>query len=245
MREILVIREFDAFSRILAEKGFEIINLPLIKTAPLKDLSDFEAKLENLKNYDGIFLTSRNAARIFAAKIREKKKNFGGKVYVLGKRSFDLLKTENLDLVFEKEANTAREFLEKIAPEFLKNRRFLFIRGEKSLRVVPEFLKIFNAEVDEAIVYETGKILVEADKVKSISEKIEKNEIAAACFFSPSAAESFLEQFGAEILHQTRIATIGKTTAEFLEKRNLKINFVSPKSSAEDFAAGLIEYLYI
>jgi uroporphyrinogen-III synthase len=239
--KILVIRKFDEFSRILAEKGWEVINLPLIETKELEDLSDFQAKLEKLENYDGIFLTSRNAAQILAEKFREKKINFGGKVYVLGKRSFDILKTENLDLIFEKEANTAREFLGKIPSENLKNKLFLFIRGEKSLRVVPEFLgKI--AAVDETIVYKTEIITAEADKIKSISEKIEKNEIVCACFFSPSAVESFLKQFGAKVLHQIRIATIGTTTAEFLEKRNLKVDFVSSKAAAEDFAAGLIYY---
>ncbi|MCY7344670.1 MAG: uroporphyrinogen-III synthase, partial [Pyrinomonadaceae bacterium] len=63
------------------------------------------------------------------------------------------------------------------------------------------------------------------------------------CFFSPSAAASFIEQFGAEILHQTIIATIGKTTAEFFGERNLNVGFVSLKATAEDFAVALIEYL--
>ncbi len=242
MQIILVIRELDEFSRILAESGFEVINLPLIETKTVEDLSEFEARLETIENYDGIFLTSQNAARILAEKLQSKNINFGGKVYVLGKRSFDLLKTENLDLVFENEANTAREFLEKIPMEELKNKHFLFIRGEKSLRVVPDFLNNF-AEVEETIVYRTEKIAVGIDKIKAIGEKVKKGEIAAVCFFSPSAAESFLEQFGAEILHQTCIATIGKTTANFLEKRNLKVDFVSPKAAAEDFAVELIIFL--
>ena len=147
---VLVIREFDEFSRILAESGFEIINLPLIETEALRDLSGFDAQLETIEDYDGIFLTSRCAARIFAERLREKKINFSGKVYILGRRSFDLLKREKLDLVFDAGVNTAREFLEKIPLKDLKNKRFLFIRGEKSLRVVPEFLgKI--AEIDESM----------------------------------------------------------------------------------------------
>ncbi len=50
------------FSRILAENGFEVINLPLIETKPLEDLREFEAKLDKIENYDGIFLTSRKRA---------------------------------------------------------------------------------------------------------------------------------------------------------------------------------------
>ncbi len=46
MREILVVREFDNFSRILSESGLKVINCPTIEVAPLEDLSDFEAKLD-------------------------------------------------------------------------------------------------------------------------------------------------------------------------------------------------------
>ncbi len=242
MEKILVVREFDKFSEILTENGFDIINLPLIETKPLEDLREFEAKLKDITNCDGIFLTSKNAARILADKLREQNIKYGGKVYVLGKSGFEILKDANLDLVFDETANTAEEMLEDIKPEELKDKRLLFVRGEKSLRVVPDFLADL-AKVDEVVVYKSRKIAVEADKLNEICQQLEKSEISAACFFSPSGAESFLEQFGTEILHQTVIATIGKTTAEFFERRNLEVDFISPKASAENFAVEFIEYL--
>ena len=137
MKKILVIREFDKFGRILIENGFNVINLPLIETKPLEDLREFETKLKNITNCDGIFLTSKNAARVLADKLREQGINYGGKVYVLGKSGFEILKNANLDLVFDETANTAEEMLEDIKPEELRDRRLLFVRGEKSLRVVP------------------------------------------------------------------------------------------------------------
>ena len=242
MKTILVIREFDEFSQILAENNFEVINLPLIKTIEIEDLRDFAAKLDNIKIYDGIFLTSKNAARILAEKLREKNIEFNGKVYVLGRQSFEILRNKNINIVFDESANTAHGMLENIAPEYLKNKKFLFVCGEKSLRVVPEFLAK-TATVDETIVYKTLEIAVENAALKSLHEKFEQSQIAAACFFSPSAAESFIEQFGADILHQTIIATIGKTTADFFERQNLNVGFISTKAMAEDFAVELIEYL--
>ena len=242
MRKVLVAREFDEFSRILAENEFEIINLPLIETRPLEDLSDFAAKLENLATYDGLFLTSRHAASVLIEKLGENNIEFGGKVYVLGGRSFEILRGANLNLIFDEEANTAREMLEKIPAEDLKNKRFLFIRGERSLRAVPELLSEF-ATVDEAVVYKTRAAAIEIDEKENIREALEKGEFAAACFFSPSGAESFLEQFDAAALHQTRIATIGNTTADFFERRKFKVDFVSSKASAEDFAVELVKFI--
>jgi len=242
MKKILIIRSFDIFSRILSENEFELINLPLIETKPLEDLSDFELKLKAIENYDGIFLTSRNAAQIFAEKVDELKTDCSGKVYVLGKGSFEILKDKNFDLVFFEEANNAEELLEKISLDDLKNKKFLFVRGDKSLETIPNFLKNFAA-VDESIVYSNQPMYPSSNKITEITKAIEDSEIEAVCFFSPSAAESFLTTFGAEILHQTKIATIGKTTADFFERRNFEVDFVSPKASAKDFAVELIEYL--
>ncbi len=242
MKRILVAREYDVFSRILAANDYEIINLPLVETEMLDDLSEFENKLAAIENYDGIFLTSKQAAEIFRARAVNEKTNYRGKVYVLGRRSYELLKDKNLDLRFDEAANTAREMLEKVALADLKDKRFLFVRGEKSLRVVPDFLSKI-AEVDEAAVYRTKNIAIETAELNRLREKFEKGGIGCACFFSPSAAESFIEQFGAETTHLTVIATIGKTTAEFFEMRNVRVAFVASKAAAEDFAAELVEYL--
>ena len=242
MKKILVIRSFDEFSRILTENDFEIINLPVVETKPIDDLSDFEAKLKTADDFDGIFLTSKNAAQVLVQKLDELSINYAGKVYVLGKRSFEILQSKNLDLVFFETANTAEEMLEKIPLTELRNKRFLFVRGEKSLATIPNYLSGF-ATIDESIVYGNEQILLEPDTILEIYESIEKSEIEAVCFFSPSGAETFLMKFGAEILHQTIIATIGKTTADFFERQNLTVDFVSPKASAEDFAFELVKYL--
>jgi len=244
MREILVVREFDNFSQILSESGLKVINYPTTEVAPLEDLSEFEAKLDAIENYDGVFLTSANATEIFRTKLNARNVDFHGKIYVLGKRSFDLLNGENLDLIFDKAANTAQEMLESIALDELKNKRFLFVRGEKSLRVVPDFLEKIAA-VDEAIVYRSSKVTIADDKIKEIKAKSANGEIACACFFSPSAGSSFLQQFGAEVLHQIKITVIGNTTAEFFERRDLKVDLVARRATAEDFAVELIAHLEI
>ena len=241
MTAVLVVRKFDNFSRILTENSFPVINCPAIETSESENLHGLPAKI-SAKNYDGIFLTSRKAAEIVFREIFCQNFKYKGRVYVLGKSSFDLLKNTNLDLFFDERANTAREMLEAIPPADLLDKRFLFIRGEKSLRVVPEFLAN-RATIDEIIVYETRRLLVEETLRNEIETRLKTGEIGAACFFSPSGAESFLEQFDAAALRQTKIAAIGETTAEYLEKQNLKADFVAAKATAEDFASELIDYL--
>lgn len=242
MKKILVIRKFEEFSRILTENGFEIINLPTIETKPLEDLSDFEAKLKRIENYDGIFITSKIAAQIFAEKIDELNVNFAGKVYVLGMRSFEILRPKDLNLVFSEDANTAIEMLDKISPDELKDKSFLFVRGEKSLETIPNFLAEI-AVCDEAIVYRNQAKQIGFDTISEIKELFETSKIEAVCFFSPSGADAFFDKIGKEFSQNVKVAVIGKTTAEFFEKQNLQVDFVSPKATAKDFAESLIEFL--
>lgn len=241
MRAVLVVRKFDNFSQILTKKEFSVINCPAIETVKTENSRGLSAMISD-GNYDGIFLTSRKATEIVCAEVFDKMHEFGGRIYVLGKSSFEMLRGKNFDVFFDETANTAREMLARIPPENVKNKRFLFVRGDKSLGAVADFLKN-KATIDEAIVYETRRIAIDENLKNEIAAKLEIGKIAAACFFSPSGAESFLEQFGAENLHQTRIATIGKTTAEYFAGRNLKTDFTSSKANAEDFAIELTNYL--
>jgi uroporphyrinogen-III synthase len=238
----LVAREFDEFSRILSERGFTVINCSTITTTLVEDLSDFEEKLHRLPRFDGLFLTSRKATEIFRKRLGESKSAFGGKVYVFGRRGFDLLKHEGLDLYFDDSAVTVQEMLEGIDPTDLKGKRFLIICGELSLSVVQDYLSR-TSKVEKAIVYRTSAITVEPSKRAEIQIRAIRGEIGFMCFFSPSGANSFLKQFGTEVLKNTMIATIGKTTADYFAERNLKVDFISPKPTGGDFANGLIEYL--
>ncbi|MCD9185870.1 MAG: uroporphyrinogen-III synthase [Pyrinomonadaceae bacterium] len=238
MPTVLVVRKFDNFSRILQENGFSVVNLPTIETVEIENSADLNTKIA-AKNYDGIFLTSQKATEIAEREIFSKQ-NYGGKVYVLGRKSFDTLKDKNILLSFDETANTAQEMLEKITLDELKDKKFLFIRGERSLGKVKEFLKKI-ASLDEEIVYETHKIVIE-DSLK-IEIEAKRDEIVFVCFFSPSGAESFLEQFGEKFLEKTKIAVIGRTTADFFGKQNLEADFIAKKASAEDFAVELVDYL--
>jgi uroporphyrinogen-III synthase len=241
MRAVLVVRKFDNFSRTLTANEFPVINCPSIETVRHENSRTLGAQI-SAKNYDGIFLTSRRSAEILCEEAFDKNFAYGGRVYVLGKSSFEQLQGKNLDLFFRETANTAQELLALIPPADLLNKRFLFIRGDRSLGAIPDFLKD-RAALDEAIVYETRRITIDGARRREIEAKLNTGEILAACFFSPSGAESFLEQFGAQSLHQTITATIGKTTADFLEQKGLKVDFMPTTASAEDFAVELIDYL--
>lgn len=236
---ILVAREFDKFSALLKENGLAIINFPAIQTLPLEDLSELDEKLAGAEKYDGLFFTSPRAAEVFLQ--RNLPDGFRGKIYVLGNRTRLLLESAGFETVFRDRANTAEELINSFAPGEFAGKKFLFLRGDKSLRAIPELLKD-SAEIDEIIVYRTIESSINENLTGEIGEKFCRREIDWICFFSPSGVESLTKTFGDFPLSEIKIAAIGATTAKKAVEINLKVEFISPKASAEDFAFGLIEY---
>jgi uroporphyrinogen-III synthase len=237
---ILVIRSDDEFSRALREAGHEVIDLELIETRPVEDLSELREKLSRISEYDGVFFTSPAAAKIF---VRERKgtNGFYGSVYALGRRAQKVLASAGLNLKPAVAANTSEEMLNEFGDDEFIGRRFLFVCGEKSLRAIPERLA-GKATVDEVAVYNTETKNVPEDQLKDLRRRLENNEIEFVCFFSPSGVRRFAELFG-EGASNITAASIGTTTAEVAKRTGFNVDYISPNSNAADFARGLIEHL--
>ena len=237
---ILVIRERDRFSEILIENGFEVENFPVIQTLPVEDLSGLDAEIERLEIYDGLFFTSPHAARVFLSQAKAKNAKFNGKAYVLGRRAKRLFEKTDFKTVYRQAANTIEEFIDSFDKTEFAGKRFLFVRGEKSLRAIPDLLERI-ARVEEVVVYRTVE---NSDNIKNserIAEKLSQKRFDWVCFFSPSGVEGFIKRFGAEVLKNLRIAAIGTTTAKSAAEKNLEVDFISPKANAEDFALALVK----
>lgn len=239
---ILVVREFDVFSHLLTEGGFEVINFLAIQILPIEDFSELIEKIDNLNRYDGLFFTSPKATEVFLQYFENKETNFRGKIYVLGNRTKLLFENKNFEIVYRAGANTTEEFINSFENNEFAGKRFLFLRGDRSLRTIPELLKE-QSIVDEIIVYRTIENTIDETLKNIINEKFSKKEIDWICFFSPSGIESFVKTFGEFSPEKIKIAAIGVTTAKKAAENNLKVEFISPKASAEDFAFGLINYI--
>jgi len=240
MTSILVIRSDDKFSSTLREVGFDVINLELIETRPLDDLAELRVKLSKLSEYDGVFFTSPVAAEIFVSE-RNGSNGFCGGVYALGQRAQDILAAAGLKMTAPIRANTVEEMLKEFSKDEFAGKRFLFVRGEKSLRTIPNSLNGI-ADVDEVAVYKTRKAELNEAKVKEVRSRMANGEIKFVCFFSPSGIERFVELF-CNLTPNIRAAVIGTTTADAASQFGIKVEFISRRSNADDFSRGLIEHI--
>jgi uroporphyrinogen-III synthase len=238
---ILVIRGNDRFSEILREAGIEVRNLELVKTQPVSDLADLKKKLDRLPEYDGLFFTSPAAAEVFVAQARQPN-SYPGKIYALGERAKMILENAGFPVIYHDSANSAEELLASFENSEFDAKRFLFVRGDKSMRTIPDRLS-GRAVVDESIAYETRNISPTETEISGLTTEINSGRIDWICFFSPSGVAGFSEVFRDRNLKSPKAVAIGKTTAQKARESGFNVQFISNRSNADDFARGLIKHI--
>ena len=148
------------------------------------------------------------------------------------------------DVMYRDSANTAEELIRLFDKSEFAAKRFLFVRGDRSMRTVPELLGE-SAEVDEVIVYETKELSLGAAEREKIRKRLRANEIDWVCFFSPSAVESFGRLFAHNEWARPRAAVIGATTAKSAEAEGFRVGFIAETPNLETFANGLAAHIKV
>lgn len=236
---VLVVRPDDHFSALLRSNGCEVLNLELITTIPLADLSALDEVSGRINEYDGLFFTSPVSAKVFVERLKAAGKPFFGKVYVLGGRAKRILDDAGFNVVFVEDANTAEELIGSFDEAEFAGTKLLFLRGDKSMGTISKLLA-GKAVVHEVIVYETKHACPDDRTVRSVRKRLSDGEIEWICFFSPSAVDTFCRLFTPQIMKSAKTAAIGETTGLMARDRNMRVEFISKEATAEGFAAGLI-----
>ncbi len=241
-RTVLVIRGEGRFSRLLRGEGFETVELELVRTEPVDDLTEFSTVLGRISDYDGVFITSPAAAEIFVGKLNGGRQDFKGKFYVLGERSKTVLRNAGVKIEASGPANTAEELISSFDDSEFLGKRLLFVRGDRTVGSVKKKLGSI-ARLDEAIVYRTRDLVPDERLLSAVSQRLRRREIATTCFFSPSAVDRFSRVFADIEPSLIGASAIGKTTAHWAAVTGFDLEFVSSHATVEDFASGLAAYL--
>jgi uroporphyrinogen-III synthase len=233
---ILVLREDCDFSRELRKHGYEVLNLSLIATRPLADLTRLRELLGEVGRFDAIFITSRAAATVLTDELKRREPVALPLVYVLGGRAKKVLAECGIAVEYRESANTAAELLDELGESGFAGKSILFLRGDRSLRTIPERLgKV--ATVEEAVVYETVAVPIENEEAVG---RLQSGQVDWLCFFSPSAVESYSDR-GFPL--GVKAAAIGETTAARARSLGFSVDFVSERTSPIKFAKGLARYI--
>jgi len=170
----------------------------------------------DLKNYDALIFTSKNAIYSIDSFNKDWKTIPS---YAIAPKTAKIIKQYDGKLVFTGESSHGNSFAKELV-DILKDKKVLYIKALKTVSNLVEILKEKNIEVDELVSYKTSCNCVE--------NKLEKD--STFIFTSPSSVKCFFKNF--EWDKSYKAVAIGKTTAKYLPfDINCKI---SPKTSIEE-----------
>ena len=117
-----------------------------------------------------------------------------------------------------------------------KGKRIMIIHSDKGSEVLRKGLESNGAHVAELIAYRLEKVNVSKPLI-TMMEEIVNGNVDVLAFTSPLSAESFFETAVSEgyaknrIANNTKIAAIGKPTADMLRSMGLKVSIVPEDST--------------
>ena len=213
--------------------GANLISFPALEVVPVDASAKLQTILEENK-IDYLVFQSANASKYFVQLVKEKNLNINYetmKVACVGKKTaaFCLENQIKVDLV--PDDFSALGLLKLFSIEPLENKIVLLPRSAIGRDEFREGLKRFGATVKTIAVYD-----IQIPKKETVAEEIEKirtSKIDWYLFTSPSTYQNFLALLDisnpVEFFRKSKIAAIGPTTKEAIEKTRVRVDVVPNK----------------
>ena len=176
------------------DKDIHVDYVPFIEVEIYSE-DEITRQLPTEGDYDFI-VTSKNSAQAV------QNIPLDGEFFVVGKNTAKELLGQNREIAFI--SNYSEDLVERIL-ESEKKQTYVFLRGNLSMKTIPDVLKKYDIEVIEIECYNT-----------TLTPKKLNVSYDGIVFMSPSAVKSFFSMN--EIPHNTLIFTMGKTTAQEIRK---------------------------
>jgi uroporphyrinogen-III synthase len=182
-------------------------NLPVFDIEYLDVVIDFN-------KYDALIFTSKNA--IYALdRLNDSWKNIDS--YAIAPKTSEILKEHKSKLVFTGTFSHGNEFASELTPH-LKNKKVLYVKGEKSVSSLFTILKDNKIDIDEVVVYKT------ICTKKELESPVDNSIII---FTSPSSIKCFFNKINWNKSYKAVV--IGKTTAKYMPQ-NIEYKVSSTQS---------------
>ena len=247
-KKIVITRAADQapeFSRLLTDKGAEVLSFPTIQIAPPKSWTSVDQALRQIASYDWILFTSVNGVSLFFQRL----KTLGGDIRDLKGLRIGAIgpktsaKLQALGLKVDAFPNEYRaEALANVLGH-VKGRSILLARAEEARDVLPKTLEARGARVTVAVVYRTLK---PRHLSKEVKERLLNGDIDAVTFTSSSTVDGFMQHFTSRekrrIFERTKAAAIGPITAATLKEHDVHPSIRAKRYTIEALAKALVKH---
>lgn len=235
--------EANPLLRILERKGAEVLEFPVLKTAPPVDYGPLDEAIRQLGEFDWIIFSGSNCVVNFFERLNRmglgKAALVRPRIGAIGHGALSALKKRGVEVDYVPMRHTANDVIAGLND--ISSLRFLLVRVEGAARNLPEGLKDLGARVTEVAGY---RMLVEASM--EMAKKVFGRGLDILALANPTAVR-FLVKAADELdldlqesLKGVTIATVGPATAEAASSHDLAPDMVS-KGHIADLAEALVK----
>ena len=186
-----------------------------------------------LEDYDWVCLTSPSSVRCFHELLLKEKIDCRSlpKIMTVGSGSFRALEKIGLGCDLMPESDFSGKGLLEVAAPIVSGQKILRLRSQKAGSGLADGLRAAGAEVEDCILYENR--VIEYDRCP---------EFDSVFFASASAVESFVSQWGADVLQDKLILAIGGPTQKALADAGLEADVVGAMATVDKSLNSLAVY---
>lgn len=244
-KSIIVTRtrcQSSSLSSKISDLGGNAIEIPTIKIEKIKDNKELENEIKNIKDYNYLILTSKNAVDIFFDKLDELNLDCRHlsniKVCAIGQSTENEIKKRGIisDIVPKKFAS---EYLFKELEKVLKPTDKVLIPRSKNAR---DFLVDNISKICEIKEVHTYKTLIDDTKKEEILEMLSLADYIT--FSSSSSVTNFVNIIGEDNLdklNKIKVISIGEITTNTCNILKVKVYKQATSSTIESMIDTIIE----
>ncbi|HVB34713.1 MAG TPA: uroporphyrinogen-III synthase [Patescibacteria group bacterium] len=250
-RRVVVTRAAEQATELAARLealGAQVLLLPLIEFTPPDDTGPLDRALGEIDLFDWLFFTSRNAVRFLAGRAlsisldlatKLAAENQGPRVAAVGHATAEAAREQKWRVDRISSGRGGLDLARELAPE-LRGCRVLLPRSNRAMAELPRALSGAGAATVEVVAYKTASATA-VDP--AILDRIERGEVDALSFASPSAFSALVDSIGLERLRRlivsAPIAAIGPTTAAAIRRSGLTVAIEAPVPTVAGLAAAI------
>ena len=243
--KVLVTRPKELISSMaekLREQGAEVLELPAIAIAPVKEKEQIQACLNHIETYQWIAFTSPSGVRIFFELLLEEGKDIrslgGVKIAAIGRGTQKALKQWGIYPDLMPEVFDGASLGRKMAETCEENASILIPRAAIGNReIIEELSQRPDLHIDDVATYDTT---YEKQELINVAAEFEQGKITYAVFTSASTVRGFVQAVPDLDYTCVNALCIGKQTEAEAKKYGMK-TWVSQEASIDSLVELVIE----
>lgn len=217
----------------LREKGAEVLELPAIRTVPMKNQTRLYQAFERLGTYRWIVFTSPTGVQIFFDEMRRKNLDIrslaGVKVAVIGEGTKKALAEHGIYADLMPETYDGDSLGAALARKVNKGEHVLIPRAERGNEKLVARLEDEGAVVEDIPTYQT---IFEQSRLIDEKKEFESGSVDCAVFTSASTVRGFVEGTRGLDYTTVRAACIGKQTKAAADSYGMQ-TFMAEKATID------------